>query len=233
MGSSVGEVLNSDPATAARGPVWGGVFWRGTDNAIWYKGWKNNWSASHSLGGTFTSGPAVAMMTTTRVDVFARGTDNALWHNIGSGTSESSSNWSWSGWENLGGVLTSDPAAVSWGPDRIDVFARGTDNGLSAHVVERQRLVRVGEPGRNPLLRSGSGFLGRSAASTCSCAVRPYSLWHKSYSGGTWSSWENLGGVITSDPDAVSLAPDRIHVFARGTDNGLLHTWWDGSAWRP
>jgi hypothetical protein len=26
--------------------------------------------------------------------------------------------------------LSSDPAAVSWGPNRIDVFARGTDNAL-------------------------------------------------------------------------------------------------------
>ena len=36
----------------------------------------------------------------------------------------------WSGWENLGGVLASAPAAASWGPKRIDCFARGTDNAM-------------------------------------------------------------------------------------------------------
>jgi len=36
----------------------------------------------------------------------------------------------WSDWMDLGGQLTSEPAAVSWGPNRIDVFARGTDNAL-------------------------------------------------------------------------------------------------------
>lgn len=36
----------------------------------------------------------------------------------------------WSGWESLGGTLTSAPAAVSWGPNRIDVFVKGTDNAL-------------------------------------------------------------------------------------------------------
>ena len=36
----------------------------------------------------------------------------------------------WSGWESLGGVLVSAPAAVSWGPNRIDCFAAGTDSAL-------------------------------------------------------------------------------------------------------
>lgn len=47
------------------------------------------------------------------------------------------SNWTslggvvtWSHWETLGGYLTEAPAAVSWDADRIDVFARGTDNAV-------------------------------------------------------------------------------------------------------
>ena len=36
----------------------------------------------------------------------------------------------WSGWESLGGVLTSAPAASSWAANRLDVFVRGTDNAL-------------------------------------------------------------------------------------------------------
>ena len=36
----------------------------------------------------------------------------------------------WSNWENLGGTITSAPAAVSWGPNRIDVFARGQNQNL-------------------------------------------------------------------------------------------------------
>jgi C1A family cysteine protease len=36
----------------------------------------------------------------------------------------------WHGWESLGGQLSSAPAAVSWGANRIDVFGRGTDNAL-------------------------------------------------------------------------------------------------------
>jgi hypothetical protein len=36
----------------------------------------------------------------------------------------------WSGWESRGGVLTSAPHVVSWGPGRLDVFARGADSAI-------------------------------------------------------------------------------------------------------
>ena len=53
-----------------------------------------------------------------------RGADNGLWHrSLVSGL--------WSAWDRIGaGPIASAPAAVSWGPDRIDVFVRGADNGL-------------------------------------------------------------------------------------------------------
>ena len=33
----------------------------------------------------------------------------------------------WGGWETLGGVILEEPDCTSWGPNRIDCFARGTD----------------------------------------------------------------------------------------------------------
>jgi hypothetical protein len=36
----------------------------------------------------------------------------------------------WSAWESLGVGVTGDLAACAWGPDRIDVFARGDDGQL-------------------------------------------------------------------------------------------------------
>jgi len=53
--------------------------------------------------------------------------DNALWMNSWTGSA-------WTGWSSLGGILTSDPAAVvygtAYGTAHIAVFARGTDNAL-------------------------------------------------------------------------------------------------------
>ena len=53
------------------------------------------------------SGLAVSSWAPNRLDTFVRGTDDALWHKWWDGAS-------WSGWESLGGVLTSEPAGVSW-----------------------------------------------------------------------------------------------------------------------
>ena len=36
----------------------------------------------------------------------------------------------WFGWEDLGGVATSDPAVASWAANRLDCFVRGTDNHM-------------------------------------------------------------------------------------------------------
>lgn len=33
--------------------------------------------------------------------------------------------WQKNNWVSLGGVVQSDPIAVTWGPNRIDVFAAG------------------------------------------------------------------------------------------------------------
>ncbi len=36
----------------------------------------------------------------------------------------------WGGWESLGGVIMSSPSCVSWGPNRIDCFAAGSDSAM-------------------------------------------------------------------------------------------------------
>jgi repeat uncharacterized protein DUF346/IPT/TIG domain-containing protein len=123
--------------------------------------------------------------------------------------------------------LTSDPTAVSWGPGRIDVFARGPNADLWHKWWEGQwsgweslggSLARGADvaswgPGRLDVFARGSD----------------QTLHHKWYDG-KWSGWESLGGGLTSDPSAVSWGPGRLDVFARGADNGLWHIWW-ANAW--
>lgn len=41
---------------------------------------------------------------------------------------------------------------------------------------------------------------------------------------GTWGAWERLGGRLSSAPAAVSRSAGAIDVFARGMDNGMIHT---------
>src|SRR5690242_4941726 len=84
----------------------------------------------------------VASWGSERLDLFAKGTDGTLKHKVFNGR--------WSGWENLGGAITSGPSAISWGPGRIDVVARGVAGDVQ----------------------------------------------HIWYSNGAWGPWASLGGVI-------------------------------------
>ena len=37
--------------------------------------------------------------------------------------------------------------------------------------------------------------------------------------------------LLTSAPTVVSWGPNRLDVFAQGTDDALWHRWWDGTRW--
>ena len=85
------------------------------------------------LGGIFISTPA-AVAWEDRVDVFGVGLDRAMYRKTLRRNA-----WS-SGWERLGGTFTSEASAVSWGPGRLDVFARGPDFTLRHKSYDGQRL---------------------------------------------------------------------------------------------
>ena len=70
----------------------------------------------------FQAAPAAVSWGHNRIDVFINGPQDALWHKWWNGK--------WSGWESLGGVLTSAPTVSSWSENRLDIFARGTENSL-------------------------------------------------------------------------------------------------------
>ena len=134
----LGGYLTSSPAAAALPTLdFTGntidVFVRGGDGALWHREYNNGWQSWTSLGGRIASGtgPAtdagrISPTQIGRFDVFVVGTDAGLWHRVKIGT--------WSGWENLGGYLTSSPGAadvnLNWVSQQIDVFVRGGDAGL-------------------------------------------------------------------------------------------------------
>ncbi len=58
-------------------------------------------------------------------------------------------------------------------------------------------------------------------------------LWHRWWSGTSWSDWEPLGGEILSGtgPAVASWGPRRLDVFIEGTDKQLWHKWFDSAGW--
>jgi hypothetical protein len=136
----------------------------------------------------------------------------------------------WGGYESLGGIITTAPHAVCWGPNRIDVFARGTDNALyhkwwDGHAWGGWESLG-GIITSDPVAVSwGANRIDVFAKGTDGA------VYHRWWDGSRWGGWESLGGVITSNISAVSWGPNRIDLFARGTDHAMYHKWWDGHAW--
>jgi hypothetical protein len=50
-------------------------------------------------------------------------------------------------------------------------------------------------------------------------------LWHIWYDANGWHAAEDLGGSLNGAVSAVSWGPDRIDIFAQGTNGNLWHKW--------
>ncbi len=137
---------------------------------------------------------------------------------------------SWGGWEFLDGTIMEAPDCVSWSVNRIDCFARGTDNamwhrwwdGASWGGWESLGGVIMDAP---DCVSWGTNRIDCFARGTDNA------MWHRWWDGAAWGGWESLGGVILGAPDCTSWGPNRLDCFAKGTDNAMYHRWWDGVAW--
>ena len=136
----------------------------------------------------------------------------------------------WGGWESLGGIIQVSPHAVSWAANRLDIFARGSDNSMY-HRWWNGSSWGGWEPLGGVILTDpvpvswGANRLDVFAEGTDGA------VYHRWWNGHSWGGWESLGGVITSNISAVCWGHNRIDLFARGTDMALYHRWWDGAHW--
>jgi hypothetical protein len=59
-----------------------------------------------------------------------------------------------------------------------------------------------------------------------------HALWDKGWNATAgWSSWEYLGGYLTSSPAATSPGDGSTDVFVRGGDGAIWYKEWNGAAW--
>jgi hypothetical protein len=145
------------------------------------------------------------------------------------------------GWgtpQDLGGGLTSGPAAITIGSEFAATwaFVRGTDNAVW------YRMFSDGRGTWGPWTSLGGVALGAPATSCVgdfvTSRVAPI-VWVRGSDGALWrrplgGAWHRLGGALTSDPGALpALAgscPAREDVFGLGTDRAVWE--FSGGVWR-
>lgn len=131
-------------------------------------------------------------------------------------------------------ATVADPAAglavSSWGSNRLDLFARGSDNTLQHRIFNGRWSSWEslgGALSSAPAAASwGPGRIDVFARSTTN------SMLHRAYVNGSWAAWEDLGGGFGSGPAVASWGANRLDLFGIGTNNTMFHRAWNGTAWQ-
>lgn len=221
-----GELATSGPVDASPASGRLDVFYRGSDGSVWDGTTINGTTTHASLGGLLAPGtsPAAVSWGPNRMDVFVDGVDNQLYHDAWSGKG-------WSGWQGLGGLLSSSPTVSSWAPGRLDVFIAGVDDVVyhafyAGQWYGWQYMGGLVAPGTAPAAASW----GPNRIDLFLTGV-DHQLWHTWWDGTSWyTTYQAMGGILTSSPAVAAWGPGRLDIFAAGTDYGLYHLWWSG-AW--
>ncbi|WP_437969197.1 M12 family metallopeptidase [Sorangium sp. So ce260] len=227
--------FTSEPAAVAWAAGRNDVVARGADNNIYLRSFNGSWTSWNSLGaptGGAMSAPAISSWGPGRLDVFVRGTDGGLYHKTCSDTTKScgASSAAWSSWSRRGtGTFSGNPAVVSWGVNKIDIFVHGLDHKLWSIWYDQRGW------GDFYLLDFGTLYSGSSPAVASWGANRldlfvrgtDSRLWHMAWDGSVWSGFSALGGILNGNPAAVSkLGEQRIDIAAPSVDHGVSGVWW-------
>lgn len=226
------------------------VFARDTTNAIYFQiynlgmwsGWGQFLAGGTALSVigvpyTIVSDPALSSWGSGHLDLFFYGRDasGATWllHNSGStvGFALAMSRTFWVLGPGL--TLQGNPAAVSWGPNRIDVFGWGPANELehqwydmsidnSWHGWENKGGVLTSSP---TVTSAGSGWLHILVRNTAN------GLSFLQFAHGFWSSWVNVDSNTMSSAPAAADTPNTINVFAVDPNGNLVYNYWTDPAW--
>ena len=134
-------------------------------------------------------------------------------------------------------------STISWGYNRLDVYAVDAASGDIAHKywdgyqwgpsVEKFELLGGG------FNKPPSAVSANTSLMDIFVAAEDGSLQHKYFDGTAWqpssSDWEDLTGKVGADSavSSTSWAPGRLDAFWVGADDGLHLKYYDGSTWGP
>ena len=189
----------------------------------------SNWK-TEDIGIKISGAPAVASWKEGRLDVIVHSTDHRLFYRVYENEA-----WQGANWLDLtdGNPIETPSGAVSWGPNRIDLFGvwrkevhhRGFQNGTWSPWTENLNGATSEAPAAASWKKERVDVLVRTTDNRMS---RRY--WESGATIG-WKNWENIGGqshALMSAPAAVATGPNRIDVFGRNAAGRLIHAWYQG-----
>lgn len=205
--------------------------------------WQPSETAFDSLGGDLDLHTVLSATVNgaNLIDVFGSAEDdNSIYHKYWDGSS-----WQPQGdsLENLDDGSTkfgSGPAAVSWGPNRTDIFALDTDNKVRHQYWDGTTWLKKWESLGDGQLASTPTAISWGVNRLDYFGVDSQSgeLLHGYWDGSQWADLESLGKPssdvgLAGTVAATSWSSNRIDVVGLGTDGAYYYKYWDGSQWQP
>ena len=132
------------------------------------------------------------------------------------------------------GRVASTPVAVTWGTDRIDLFARGVNNDLIHTWHDKYGWSGAWESLGGCIKDDPApvvAWANRIDIFVRGCYTSGDNVHQKTYTvAGGWTGWGLLpgSGQPTAGISAVSWSTGRIDLFSRNAWNQLSHTFYDG-----
>lgn len=221
--------IYSAPAVAVRRNGEQDVFWKGRNGRLWETWWTGSWHASVDLKTPkLTSDPTAGVDSTGHEWVFWRGAKNRLW-----GIRYNGKAWGHPFGVSGTGRLTSGPGvAVNPNGKAVEVFYRGSDNGLSVETFTGKRWLKT---------KLGDGPLGSAPTAGADQSGNLYVFWRGTHGGlweatrqsGKWhaSSALDFAGALGTPPSATVEANGALHVFWGGKDQGLWGIEYENGHW--
>jgi len=187
-------------------------------------------------GGAPSSPPAPPLLTTAvaidadgRLAAFARTPKNVVYD-----IAQTSPGGGWTGWGDLGGTLTSNPAAAVNSSHRLEVFAVGGGQHMFHKWITETGDWSAWSSMGGEFTSDPAAVLNTFGKLEVFARATNDELYHAWLEDdGSWSSWSSLGGKLTSEPTAVLHADGHLEVFARGAGDVPFHIWQTaaGGAW--
>jgi uncharacterized delta-60 repeat protein len=170
----------------------------------------NQWSAAIPLDGLLDSGvaPAETLVGPPKpnFEIVGNGIDGAVWYRTRD-----------TGWQSLGGMLVSNPTAVTFDAQTY-VFGVGLDDAVWYRTPETSWASLGG------VIISDLGVTADGTNLYVTGVGLDDAIWVQTLSGGTWHGWSSLGGAVTSAPVTTNAAGTG-YLFTIGGDGAV---WYQG-----
>jgi hypothetical protein len=183
-------------------------------------------AAGDDLGGTtfHTNPPVGVQWAPNSLAAMAINQSGVFKYNYNVGTG-------WAGWADFtGGTFVGRPAAVGWGRNRLNLFARTTGNRLLEKAWDGTTWTGWTDAGDSAIVSDPTAVSFQGTRLVVAARTSAGSIHVRTKTDGVWS-FTNLGGTFAYPPTLHAFGGNRMVIFAVQSNGRCLAKVFNGNVW--